>query len=779
MLTFNDVYHAPLDKLKSAADDWSEMTTKLETLAEDARTTMAARAKDDYWRGVNAEVTKPFVDKTAKEFDDAAKAAKGIKLILADGYEAFKKAKDDLKKLMDTDAPAQGLVVTAHGRVEARYPLEKDQGARHDPDFSEMLRTQNNKIDAMQRRIDAVVETCDDADVATANALTANITADQHNFSAPKYDSLDAEEAQRAVDLAKKGRDLTHAELQQLNELLADNHSSREFSRTFYEGLGPEGSLKFFGQLATDTYDYSELDEERLKDVQALQRNLGLNLATATGPTGENDPWTQKWSEDMRRLGTERIPLIRNDMNPPFGYQLLGGIMRYGNYDPKFLNPIAEHVVQLHQKDPYMFADTKSMGGWQKNLFNPSGVNGSGYDPVVGMLEALGHSPEASKQFFSAEPTAYNEDGTVNTGADANLGKGKDGRPIESYLDYFASEEYESFPDIDGHDPDDAAKSMAYMPDALGHALESATLGYSWDSPDPNAVRDGTNSAIMEKVAEKYGQDPGLLKHQEALADSMGHMGAGYIDDINWALEENLEGSIFAPDKNPDAHAEFGRDNARGFLSALGQHPDAYASVTTAERIYTTSMLEATVGPDGRPDQGAARAAVGVGAEVQGMLDQSRADQVEAEGLKLHEEYEKAQQQRSAWVEFGTTTAIAAGVAFLPATAAVGAAAILVPLAVDTGSGALEQIAGQVIGDWSDGSIDEHKEKIEELTREEKTTVFRAGEHSAEAPMKYFRDKHGIDMNSEFGRDLRDSVDLGYAKGNDRENQQGNDPETG
>ncbi|MDX3849095.1 hypothetical protein [Streptomyces sp. AK02-01A] len=780
MLSFNDVYLAPLDKLKSAADDWSAMTAKLEKLAEDAHSTMAAKARDEYWRGVNADVTKPFVDKTAKEFDDAAKAAKGIKLILEDGYAAFKKAKDDLRKIAETEAPAQGLIVTAHGKVEASYPLQNDQGARHDPDYSDLLRQQNAKIDAMQRRIDAVVETCDDADVSTSNALKANITGDQHNFSPPTYSSLDAEEAHRAIDLANKGRDLTHTELQQLNELLKDNHASREFSRAFYDGLGPKKSLEFFGQLATDTYDYAKLDKERLKDVQELQKNLGLNLATATSPTGDNDRWSQKWSDDMRKLGTERIPLTRNDMNAPYGYQLLGGIMRYGNYDPKFLNPIAEHVVQLHQKDPYMFADSKSMGGWQKNLFNPSGVNGSGYDPVVSMLEALGHSPEASKQFFWAEPTAYNEDGTVRTGATADLGKDKDGGLIENYLDYFGNEDYEAFPDIDGHNPDDAAKSVAYMPDALGHALESATLGYPWDTPDPHAVRDEKNAAIMLDVVEKYGQDAGLLKHQEALADSMGNMGAGYIDDINWALEENDPGSIFAPDKNPSGHAELGRDDARRFLSALGQHPDAYASVTTAERIYTTSMLEAQVGPDGKIDQGAARAAVGIGAEVQGMLDQSRADQVEAEGLKKHEDYEKAQEQRSAWVEFGTTSAVAAGVAFLPATAAAaGAAAILVPLAVDTGSGALEQIAGQVIGDWSDNAIDESKEKIDELTRAEKTTVFKAGEHSAESPMKHFRDQYGIDMNSDFGRDLKESVDLGYAKGNDRENQQGNDPETG
>ncbi|GFH37903.1 hypothetical protein SCWH03_41430 [Streptomyces pacificus] len=73
-------------------------------------------------------------------------------------------------------------------------------------------------------------------------------------------------------------------------------------------------------------------------------------------------------------------------------------------------------------------------------------------------------------------------------------------------------------------------------------------------------------------------------------------------------------------------------------------------------------------------NEGAARATVRVGAEVQGMLDQSRADQVEATSLKTHEDYEEAVAERAGWVAFGATAGIAAGVAFLPATAAVGAA---------------------------------------------------------------------------------------------------------
>ena len=105
-------------------------------------------------------------------------------------------------------------------------------------------------------------------------------------------------------------------------------------------------------------------------------------------------------------------------------------------------------------------------------------------------------------------------------------------------------------------------------------------------------VRDADNAAVMQKVMEKYGADPGLLKeHHEALADSLGVMGGGYIDDINWALDKNHPESVFAPGKNPEGHIDFadtadgdGRSIVRGFLSTLGQHPDAYATVSAAEQ---------------------------------------------------------------------------------------------------------------------------------------------------------------------------------------------------
>ncbi|MFF4008409.1 hypothetical protein [Streptomyces sp. NPDC001717] len=775
MLTYENVMNAPVEKLQTAVTDWKAMVGKLDEMAEAARNGMKAKSDKAEWSGVTAGVGRAFVDKTAKELEDAAKEAKGIHTALTEGLAVFKQSREQLKKIATEDAPAAGFQVDATGRVTAILPATEGErnAARHDPDYQRSL-SENRGL--WQQKIDAIIDNCDDVDQSLARMLGANVT-DGHDFSGPKYATLDAEQAGRAADLAKKGREISHDELVELNELLADNAKVPEFSKNFYETLGPKGALEFFGYLSTDTYDYSKLDEQRLKDVQELQKNLGLNLATATN--SKNDPHLpDSYAQELRKLGTQHIPLGKYDQNPPYGYQLLGGIMRYGNYDPKFLVPIAEHATQIHAKDPDFFNSTRHINGYGKNLFNPSGVNGAGYDPVVSFLEAMGHSPDAAKEFFDPDrtPHAYNQDGTDKSGA-ADLGKGADKKPVTSYLDFFGNEKYDYTIDMEGTNFDDLKKVQQYMPDALGHALEAATLGHAWDDPSPQLVRDDTSASIMKEVVTKYGGDAGLLKAHESLADSVGNMTAGYIDDVNRALTENDPHTPFEA-KNSTGHMTLERDEARKLLSALGQHPDAYATVSTAERVYSTSVLESQVGPDGHIDKGAARETVRVGAEVQGMLDKSRADQVQENHVAKDEEYNKALEKRSAWIEFGTGAAIAAGVAFLPATAAVGAAAILVPLAVDTGSGALEQMAGQVVGDWSEAEQKRHEDDSKKELREQKNEIYRAGEETMQAPSRRFINQHDLRVtDSGFAEDLRQAALIGYGTGADREDQQGHDPE--
>ncbi|MER5761688.1 hypothetical protein [Streptomyces sp. NPDC002082] len=779
MLTYENVMNAPLGPLQTAITDWAAMVKKLDELAESARNGMKAKSDKAQWNGVTAGVARSLVDKTAKEFDDAAREAKGIHKALTEGHEAFKAAREQLRKIADVEAPGAGFRVGANGKVEAApFASDADRyAARHDPDYTQSVRV---NLPLWQARVDAVIDACDDVDQSLSRLLAANVT-DDNNFTTATFGSLDAEQAARAAELAKKGRRLTHDELVELNELLADNAAVPEFSTKFYGALGPKGALEFFGTMSTDTFDYAKQDPQRLKDVQDLQKNLGLNLATATNSTTEPH-LPDSFGQDLRKLGTERIPLARYDQNPPYGYQLLGGIMRYGKYDPRFLLPIAEHATQIHAKDPDFFSGARQINGYGKNMLNPSGINGAGYDPVVSFLEALGHSPEAARQFFDPDrsPQAYNTDGTEKSGP-PDLGKGPDKKPITSYLDFFANEKYDFTIDMEGTNPDDLKKVQTYMPDALGHALEAATLGHAWDDPKPVLDRTESGAHVMEAVVAKYGGDAGLLKAHESLADSLGHMTAGYIDDVNAALDDKGTDSVFSPGPgDKQAHATFERAGARDLLSALGQHPDSYATVSTAERIYASSVLETQGFHDGQIDEGRARATIRNSAEVQGMLDESRAGQVKAMGEWKHEEYEKAHEKQAAWVEFAATGALVAGVAFLPATAAAaGAAAILVPLAVDLGSGAVEQAASQVVGEWSDGAVERHKDEGDAKVHATNKQMYQAGEHSAEAPMKQFIERHHIDPNSNFGNDLIESQRDGYQVGNARAVQQGHEAETG
>ncbi|MFC8704326.1 hypothetical protein ACFUIV_19335 [Streptomyces anulatus] len=766
MLQYEDIVEAPLEKLKAAADDWSEMATNLDKLATQASDGMKAKANKASWEGLNAGVTREFIGKTAKEFADAAAEAKGVKTLLEEGYTAFKKAKDDLVNIREHEGPAAGIRVDGRGKVTARSPISEDNTARHDPDFSKYLQQERENIESWQKRIDLIVDNCNDTDVTFKNSLEANVT-DRKDFSAPKYTKFDQEEADRAAGLAAKGRDLTHTELQSLNELLRDNGKSPEFAKNFYEKLGPEKSLAFFGQLATDTHDYAKVDKTRLADVQELQRNLGLNLATAS----HDKAFSAEWGPELRKLGTERIPLAKNDYGGPFGYQLLGGIMRYGNYAPKFLNPIAEHVVQLRQKDHDFFYASKGIPGGPENPFNPSGVNGSGYDPVNSMLEALGHSPEAAKQFFSAEPTAYNEDGTPKSG-DADLGKvkGEDGKEREatSYLEFFQNEEYDPFYDVTGHDPDDAKKSTQYMPDALGKALEAATTGHAWDDPSPTLKRDEVTADIMKNVIDSYGSDSGLLGRHEALKDNLGRMGAAYIDDLNYSTynfgsagDELGRDDLFVNSSDGSKRTDFGEAATRRFMSVVAADEEGWRSLSSAQQMYEASGLK---------EFGAERQELGLhfgysGAKMHGILDESRIEGIHQQ-FKGEEEAKILEMEKDAeWRKFGVSSGVGAvvgvGTAVVLGPAAGVVAATAVPLVMDTASSAISTgYAGETMDYLKQREYDNNDEALTGVDK------FKAeGERGAVTPLLNYADEIGLSADEK--RQLGLDIETYYGNGKD------------
>ncbi|MEV3869939.1 hypothetical protein [Streptomyces sp. NPDC049906] len=91
----------------------------------------------------------------------------------------------------------------------------------------------------------------------------------------------------------------------------------------------------------------------------------------------------------------------------------------------------------------------------------------------------------------------------------------------------------------------------------------------------------------------------------------------------------------------------------------------------------------------------------------------------------------------------------------------------------------MEQVVGQVVGDISGSSIEEHKKKTEELIGDETEGIYKIGERRTEAPMISFLDLHEDAIKEGFLQDLKESMQNGYSRGQGKEDQQGKDPETG
>ncbi|MFF2212843.1 hypothetical protein [Streptomyces antibioticus] len=747
-----DLVEVDLGKLGTAVSDWKNAVDKLKTAAENARKGMQAKSDKARWAGVNATVTRGFVSSTTKEIADLHTEANSIYQVLDDAHTELAALQ---KRIRTADAEVRkwGISVQDYGdgTVHCVYPhIRGDTDAR--------TKEENEARDELEGRINRILSHASEIDASVSRALRKSHGGDAHNAGHSAYESLDDAQVERAAELAKRGTEMTDKQLTELNSLLKWNAKDADFSTGFYQSLGgPEKTLEFYGRMSLDGTEGD--DKERLALTRQLQRNMGTALASATDPDNKSH-LPASWGTEFRKLGTQQVELFPGAPTNPYGYQVLGGLLRYGNYDARFINPIAEHVVQLHHKDPDFFMRNKpNTGGADLDWgFNPSGKAGAGYDPLTSVLEGLGHSPDAAKKFFSDDmtPTVYNEDGTVKKGATLDY----------TYYDELTNKDFKWAPDSLVHPgSDEAAHVRDGGPDALGHALEAATLGYAYDDPTPTPSRDATSAAIMEKVVQTYG-DPENVK--DPMADSLGRMGAGYIDDLNWGLNDSRTDSMFAP-KNLDGHAQFGSPNTIKFLSSIGQHPDAYSDISIAQQIYGTSGLEAQV-DGGRINEPRATEVVRTGAEIQGILDQSRADQVRAEGLAKDEAYNKSLAEKTEWIKFGAGVGIAAGAAFLPPVAAVGVAGTLIPVFMDAGQGALEQQIGSVI----DGSAETRQQDSAGNIQSQRNEIYRAGKFAAMSPVENFMSQHGISHdNDRLGQDLEEALNSGYTKGTSGEDQLG------
>ncbi|WP_406148548.1 DUF6571 family protein [Streptomyces sp. NBC_01012] len=648
-MEFEDAVHAPVGKLKAAADDWAEMVTKLEALADDARNGMKAKSDKADWGGVNAGVTKPFISKTAKEFEDAAAEAKGIKLLLADAHTSFRTARDELVRIRDEEAGQAGILISAAGKVTPRYDLEQDVGARNDPDYPAALQKQKAAVIAWQKRIDRLVEDCSDADDSLKRALLANVQGDK-DFSAPKFSSLDAEQVARAADLVETvtgegGTARNVKALKALEDIIDDNRDDPEFATGFYHKLGAEGTLDAYTKMSLDATSLGPAGQDRASMVRNIQNDMGamLGLATQTSTPNHLD---STWTTQLMKAGRKEVDVsgFAGAGTKVYGYQALGALLREGTYDKDFLTTVGRDMVALDKKDPEMWSQNLPYD--QKMAINLDDSGGKGFNPMTGLMEAMSKNPAAATEFFNEgirEDT--NKDGIV-TLSDAEI-KGKDAQGV---VDYMLDKKETA-------DWYDTAGDGEFTPGqtAMGNALEAAVTGrVPGDDDAPPVSHTKAMAEVMEQVVEKVGSDPELVAAKpgelpgplNGLSQQFGNMAAEYMPDLQ-ATAENAAGQI----KPFGEAADFDKAQMAGFLSAVAQDPQAYGAITIAQQAYTTALVsDVFTHPEKHVDMGeAVRNAVHPGGEIAGIMTEARAYATHEMHAHVDEEYNKSTEDNAKW----------------------------------------------------------------------------------------------------------------------------------
>ncbi|MFJ9550877.1 hypothetical protein [Streptomyces erythrochromogenes] len=693
MLTYENVMNAPLDKLRTAVTDWTAMAGKLDEMAEDARNGMKAKADKAEWSGVTAGVARGFVDKTAKEFEDAAKAAKGMHLVLADAHATFKAAQDELKQLA-AEAPAAGFRIDATGRVSAvPLPTEAERNAaRHDPDYQQTLNANRN---AWQARVNRAVENAQGADDSLVRVLGANAT-DEHDFSGPKFTTLDAEQAARAADLMKKvtgpGGTARNVEaLRELEELLDDNREDPEFSTGLFRTIGAEGTLQMYSAMSLDATSLGAAGKDRALMVANIQSDMGAMLGLATHkdvPSHLDAAWTAQ----LMRAGRKEMDVF-GGVRQIYGYQALGALLREGKYDTEFLTSVGRDMVAMDRKDPDAWEFHTPIG--LETVLNQGPEGGRGFYPLTGLMEALGNNPDAATAFFN-EPVREdsNKDGIVTKDDKAVGGQhGKDRGMVDYMLD--------KKPYMDGFDitpRGDLRPAHQALGDALMAAVSHRGPG---DEDAPPVAHTREMAAVMERIVEKIGDKPELVDAKpgdpdgplNGLSGHFGQMAAEYMPDIQAAADNNSR-TI----KANGVMAEFDKAGMARFIGAVGQDPDAYGAMTTAQRTFTTVLVNDVFAHRGEyADVDAAiRVAVHPGGEVAGMLAQARAEGTFGANAHKVEEYVKGVEENAKWVNRGIS---AAGGKYLE----------LVPLAGDVVGALQEDIAASVV----EGAKEDIAKKVE------------------------------------------------------------------
>ncbi|MFJ6697841.1 hypothetical protein ACIQM4_17475 [Streptomyces sp. NPDC091272] len=620
-----------LGTLQAAVSDWTTMHRKLETLAtggtgggagDPAGTSAEAlrtKANAADWKGLNATVSRDFVTKTAAEFRDVAGEAKSVLGIMKDAHTSFTRHKADLATAI-AELGKQGIYINGKGDALAPTPSPGAAGVGKDGKPNELPGVTQAELDEAARRIGKIVAEAAETDRIAARALRA-LAKDKYDFTGDGPGGLkEADDRQGKADAdrwaqkIKEGnvKDWSLDELAAYNETLKQQRDNPGFTERFTTTLGAEGTLQFWRDLAAPPGGAVEGDRAKL--LEGVQGNLSMSLANATQ---SDSPAMDTWKREMIAAGDKPFPIHGLPMGPN-GFQVMGSLLGKGKFDEGFLHDYGKAVLEYERDFP---GEPKS--AWRDSTSLSYPPKDQPNDPVAGYLEALGHNPEASVEFFNDSTKV-------------------DGKEIDNW-DYLVAKGDEARKWPEGDD----GKPLGHA--AMGHALESAAIGVPYDSDTTPPKHSVQSADLVNRLVGEYGKNPDRLDGSPLNA-SLGNITAEYMRDVQDGLSEK---SIRTYGSNADLESLAEDNSLRNFLGAVGKDPDAYGAIVTSQQAVTTELVNDATHQRaqlGASLQAEVNNSVAPGSLITGIMADSRTQAVYDEKIASDAEFNKGIETADAWV---------------------------------------------------------------------------------------------------------------------------------
>ncbi|MER6157633.1 hypothetical protein ABT147_19125 [Streptomyces sp. NPDC001868] len=676
-MQLDTLLHASFTLLDDAVTDWSTLVDRLDDLKKDAEDGLHQAANKANWAGMNAQVSKEFIGKTAGEFADAHTQAKTIHSILSDTRGELKRYHQQLTGAIDRGRKRNLKVIGYEGGFTVTSDVPPEGRAKADSD-------NQGDITALRDEVQGILDKATQSDDSASTVLKAIADQTQLGFSDANYSDRDSAAAavKAAKDLARLAKkdpdDLTVKDFDTLNDGLKKYANDGLFGETFATTLGPKKTLEFWTGVTDANRGNYELGHKRLDQFDDLQRNLGLTLAHAS--QSDSVAMTE-WKRQMIDIGDK--PIYGNN-GGPMGFQVMSNLMRTGNYDDRFLHDYGTKLMDTERKltgnGEHGNGAWRHMGGspWLNRIGEDSGS-----DPLTGYLKGLSNSPDAATDFFNQQYVSKDDPDNPfeRDSDDANTYKGKVSLSNFQYL--FEERDWPQDVDSKGDDLHTGQNTLAL-------ALEAATTGHpagelpTLDTPPHNAAQ--TN--LMESLVASISDDPERLTGNGYMSDSIGQITSEYLPDINRAasgVEKNEDSEKWKEIENlypiVGSEAKLEHIDVSKLLFAVGHNPEGYAAVEVGQKAYLGRLMDHHLNPDLPADQRISddheiivRQIAERSGEISGTLRLGIQDEIGDTASNKDKEYEQSVAQRKNWISGGVGTAVGVGTSFV-ATPWVGALA--------------------------------------------------------------------------------------------------------